>query len=477
MDIDISAISLDVENFRHKKVKTEREAITVLLSDEKNHKVAALAEDIVDLKGLDPSVRLIVTEDTNNPNQYIVLEGNRRLTALKTLINPSLAINLATHATFRDLSPSFLALNIQKVDCVILDRQEAYKWIKRKHYNAMGGKGTIEWGAIATARADATEGRPPRWMIALSEIAKEGHDDNVLLEGIASKTTTVERVLATAQFGPVLGITFDQKSNSVKAENGNRVAAISLLKTMITDMADKRFIVSAVDDANAQTDFVNRYAHLSVKKQSPKASSLSTTNTITGSTSGGSGSGGTGGAPTGGASVAGAASANSKSSTGTNTPRANPVRDRKTLADKGLSIKNNALNKLYNELRKLKVESNPHIGSAMIRIFTEKATMVFLEDMSVTCRNPGGWLDQGIKLKEKVGAALHVLDPNKKDATLAYARDIANGTKSHAHSLDQLNKAIHDHKALPAPSELITVWDRLHPYFQALFACLKVNGK
>ncbi|UGQ24211.1 hypothetical protein [Brucella anthropi] len=478
MEIDISAISLDVENFRHKKVSTEREAITALLSDEKNHKVAELAQDIVDLKGLDPSVRLIVTEDPKNPTQYIVLEGNRRITALKALTNPSLAINLTTYSTFRDLSPLFLALGIQKVDCVVLDRQEAYKWIKRKHYNAMGGKGTIEWNAIATARADATEGRPPRWMIALSEIATQGHDDNALLDGIASKTTTVERVLGTAQFGPILGVTFDQKANSVQAENGNRIAAISLLKTMLTDMADKSFTVSAVEDAQAQTEFVKKYAHLNVKKGATKAAGTTTNNTTSTPAGGGNGAGGNAGGSGGTQNgTGGSGTSNGNGTTGGTTPRANPIRDRKVLADKGLRIKNNALNKLYNELRKLKVESNAHIGSAMIRIFVEKATMVFLEDMSVSCPNPSGWHEYNIKLKDKVAAALYVIDPKKKNIDLAYARDIANGTKSHAHSLDQLNRAIHDHKALPAPSELITVWNRLHPYFLEIFKTLEINGK
>lgn len=480
MHIDISAISLDVENFRHKKVATEREAITVLLADEKNHKVAELAEDIVDLKGLDPSIRLIVTADPENADQYIVLEGNRRITALKTLINPSLATNLATYPKFRELSPSFLALNLKTVDCVVLDRVDAYKWIKRKHYNAMGGKGTIEWNAIATARADATEGRPPRWMIALSEIAAQGYDDDALLDGIASKTTTVERVFGTAQFSPILGISFDQKNNSVQAENGNQVAAVALLRTMLLDMADKNFTVSAVEDAKAQTEFIKQYAHLNVKKVTSKGAGSSNNSTTSAPSGGSNGASGTAGGPGGnnaGAGTGGAGTSAGKGATGGTTPRANPIRDRKVLADKGLRIKNGALNKLYNELRKLKVESNPHIGSAMIRIFVEKATMVFLEDMSVSCPNPAGWHEYSIKLKDKVAASLHVIDPKKKDANLSYARDIANGTKSHAHSLDQLNRAIHDHKALPAPSELITVWDRLHPYFQELFKTLEVNGK
>ena len=75
MKIDIAAISLDVENFRHGNVSSQHDAISKLLSDESTHGVADLAEDIVERKGLDPSSLLIVTGDAANPGQYIALEG------------------------------------------------------------------------------------------------------------------------------------------------------------------------------------------------------------------------------------------------------------------------------------------------------------------------------------------------------------------------------------------------------------------
>lgn len=103
MKIDIAAISLDVENFRHGNVSSQHDAISKLLSDESTHGVADLAEDIVERKGLDPSSLLIVTGDAANPGQYIALEGNRRMTALKTLTNPSLAANLPTYERLKNL--------------------------------------------------------------------------------------------------------------------------------------------------------------------------------------------------------------------------------------------------------------------------------------------------------------------------------------------------------------------------------------
>lgn len=472
MKIKFSDISLDINNFRHGKVSSEREAITVFLSNEKKHGVAELAQDIVHMKKLDPSSLLIVMEDTTAPHRYIVLEGNRRITALKTMATPSLAQNLPTHNIFQNLNPSFLALKIDEIECVVLDKEEAFEWIKRKHYKGMGGRGTEDWDAIATARADAVEGKPSRWMIALDAISAQGLDEKCLLNGIEDKTTTVERVLGTGKFSEVLGISFDLRNRAIKVDNGDDKAAAHLLKTMLEDMADKSFIVSIVDNAKQQTEFIQKYIHLNVKKNTVKPASNPGNSTTSSTQNNNNGTTGTGGN-----------TSNSSNSTpgqgitGTQNTRAKPVKDRVVLADKGLSINNDALNKLYNQLRKLNVEKNPHISSVMIRIFLEKTTMVFLEDMKIKCPNRNGWQDHNVKLRDKVKAALDTIDPNKQNSNLKYARDVANAQQQHIHSLDYLNRAIHDHKAMPAPSELITIWDRFQEYFLEIFNTLKANGK
>ncbi|KAB2757953.1 hypothetical protein F9K81_11405 [Brucella anthropi] len=477
MEIDISAISLDVQNFRHKKVATEREAIATLLSDEKTHKVADLAEDIISMKGLDPSSRLIVMADPEEEGHYVALEGNRRLTALKTLINPDLAINLPTHRAFRELSPRFISLGIKTVDCVVLNRQQAFEWIKRKHYTGMGGKGVIQWSAVGTARSDASEGRPPRWMIALQLISQLGHDADTAFEGIANKTTTVDRVLETSQLNSVLGISFDTKKNVVVAENGDQAGAAALLQAMFLDMADKTFTVSKVETAALQAAYIGNFVHLSVRKKpanTPTSQGGSSSATVP-SSKGQHGTGATGSAT--GNTANNGSNSLPTGNTSSSSTRSKPARTRNKLADKGLRINNYSLNKLYAELRKLNVDSNPHIASAMIRIFIEKSTMVFLEEMNVSCRNPNGWRDHNVKLKDKIAAALHEVDNAKSDPKLTYAWDIANGVRNQVHSLDQLNRAIHDHISLPAPSELTTAWNRLHHYLHVIFQTLEANGK
>ncbi|MFK4770121.1 hypothetical protein [Rhizobium sp. ZW T2_16] len=494
MKIDIASISLDIQNFRHKNVATEREAMEILLKEDKIHKISELAQDIVEMGGLDPSSLMIVMEDSDHPGGYIALEGNRRLTALKTLINPQIAAGTPPFPTFKALSSRFLALNIKDLECVVEERSKAFAWIKRKHYNAMGGRGVVGWNAIATARSDASEGKYARWMTTLNFLEGHGIDTDELLEGIASKTTTVERVLVSPSIAGTLGLIFD-RSGKVEPENGDEAAAARLLVALLKAMGQPDFNEPKVTTASLQREYIEGFAALSVKKNpapvkqnagnaanghsatNGSASGGSTagagTNTGAGSSSGGSSSSVgsvSSGSGSGGASAQAAGTASS-------TTRSKPVKTRKKLAANGLRISNDGLNRFYGELRKLSVDQSPYISSVMNRIFLEKSTMVFLEAMAVTSQNPNGWHDSNVKLRSKVGAVLGVIDPKKKIRSLEYARDIANAAQDKIHTLDSMNEAIHDHKAIPSTQEIITVWDRLHPYYEEIFNYLEKNGK
>ncbi|MDV6226326.1 hypothetical protein R2G56_08520 [Nitratireductor aquimarinus] len=467
MFIAISSISLDVKNFRHPEVAEERDAIRALLQDDKVHKVAELAEDIVALGQLDPSARLIVTEASKDSGTYIALEGNRRLCALKTLASPELAKGLPVYAKFAELSSDFLRLNIQEVDCVVLERDEAAKWIKRRHYKGVGGASLIPWNAVATARSDAAEGRVSRWMKTLAFLENNGVEAEQIRDRIASKTTTVERVLSGSPLTNVLGISF--KKDEIIAENGDTAKAVRLLTDIMEAMAQRDFKESIVSSKEQQEGWLSQFEALNVKSASKPGSEQEPRQ--------GNGEKQPGNRQTTSAqnnSIYSPSPANTTKgeSTGTGTPRrSSPPRERKVLAKAGLQISNAPLARFYQELRKIQVKNYPYTCAPLIRVFLEKATTTFLEENNVPPLNKkpdATWNDGDIKLRQKVDAALKHIDPSETNPHLEYARQVAKGTPDALHSIDQLNRAVHDNKALPSPSELITIWDRYHEYFSAL---------
>ncbi len=296
-------------------------------------------------------------------------------------------------------------------------------------------------------------------------------------EDISSKTTTVERVLTSSHMGSILGVGFE-RDGTVTAANGDLSGAASLLSAMLLAMGRPDFTETKVTSATLQKEFIEGFEHLSVHKKAPANSTQASAAAAAGGQARGNGTNqanSSGPPPAGSPSGTGAQSQPAAGSSAT--ARSKPVRQRTKLADTGLRIGNHALNKLYSELKKLNVDTNPHIGAAMVRVFFEKATMVFLEDMAVPCRNPNGWRDFNVKLKDKTAAALNVVDAGKTNPKLQYVWEIANGVQGKLHTLDQLNRAIHDHSALPSASEIVGIWDRYHDYFKLIFETLEKNGK
>lgn len=137
-------LHLDLENPRIGEVKDEDEAIALLLSSEK---LLPLAEDIVD-NGLNPLDNIAVRE---RDKRFIVVEGNRRVCAMKLLNNPS----LATKETKKQLEKlaAKRSRDLSQVEVVVLTNdKEVRLWLERTHLGEQEGKGRRKWTADQKAR-------------------------------------------------------------------------------------------------------------------------------------------------------------------------------------------------------------------------------------------------------------------------------------------------------------------------------------
>ena len=149
--IPISQLKLDTENSRHSSVSSQLDAINWML-DSQGGKIYALANHLYKF-GPDPSQNLIVIEDKNNKKSYIVLEGNRRLTAIKLLDNPDLVSNQALNKKVKKLLKEQIGVIPQELSCVIFKSQnDAYEFIELKHTGEQGGAGTVNWDSLAIQR-------------------------------------------------------------------------------------------------------------------------------------------------------------------------------------------------------------------------------------------------------------------------------------------------------------------------------------
>src|SRR5437016_12433228 len=94
--ISLEYLLVDLQNPRYDPRTSQREALATIAQDQ-GEKLINLAEDIVD-RGLNPSELAIVTP-AEDDNIYVVLEGNRRIAALKLISSPSLLTSLGLSQT------------------------------------------------------------------------------------------------------------------------------------------------------------------------------------------------------------------------------------------------------------------------------------------------------------------------------------------------------------------------------------------
>lgn len=210
--VAISALDLDQENarFENQVVSNQRDAIQHLLSiDYMAEKVAKLAEHI-SLYGDDPSELPLIIANPNKSKSYVVVEGNRRILAIKLLRNPALCppgqkalqkkLNLIlSKAKFP--APT-------KIQCSLLEsRAAANLWIELKHTGENGGAGRVEWdGAARDAFREKQGATKTVGRFILDYIANDSDFDEELKSYAKSiKITNLTRLFGSSEAMNALG--------------------------------------------------------------------------------------------------------------------------------------------------------------------------------------------------------------------------------------------------------------------------------
>jgi hypothetical protein len=155
--IEPALLAFDVENPRipFQDNLSQRAALLALVKDQDGAYLLALADDIASF-GLSPAELPIVMPSPKKDGRYIVLDGNRRLTAIRALESPdavSEAVRPGILDQLRKLSTKYQKSPITTVECVVVkDKTEAEHWIFLRHNGRSGGAGTVDWGAHEKAR-------------------------------------------------------------------------------------------------------------------------------------------------------------------------------------------------------------------------------------------------------------------------------------------------------------------------------------
>ena len=173
-----SDLLLDAENPRRPDPNLGQHEVLQEIAQDQGKKLQALATDIL-RRGLDPTSLPIVTPLGDDLGRYLVLEGNRRLTALRALENPEFLVDVipkAMLAAMRRLSKEYHeSAPVESVQCAVFaDREDANYWIELRHTGENGGVGVVTWDSDEKARFKSRGGTPPAHIQVLDFLEKRG---------------------------------------------------------------------------------------------------------------------------------------------------------------------------------------------------------------------------------------------------------------------------------------------------------------
>jgi hypothetical protein len=152
--IKLVNLELNTENPRFETLAGQKEVIDKMI-EEQGENLYNLADHILK-NGFNPTDKILVIPDKQNPKKNIVVEGNRRIVSLKIAANPELiedGTNNSLKRKFRNLHNNNEDKFPLSIPCFVLeDLKEAELWIGVKHGGLQGGVGTDEWDALQKQR-------------------------------------------------------------------------------------------------------------------------------------------------------------------------------------------------------------------------------------------------------------------------------------------------------------------------------------
>lgn len=399
-------------------------------------KLLVLARDIL-RHGLNPADLPIVMPVKGDPQRYHVLEGNRRLAALKTLENPeSLAsiVKPSVLARLRRLSKEYLQNPIDRIQCLeVKDREEARHWIELRHTGENLGAGIVTWGSEEAARYSARTGRLPIQSQALDFLESQG-----LLTREARRkvpTTSLQRLLDTPEVRSKLGL--ETRSGELLMLADSKKVAKALLH-VTNDLASGKTKVSGIYHKNQRVQYANSLpSSIVVSPTLPNGQ----------------------GVPLG-ASVP-------RIAAGPARHRRQRPRDRLVPHDCTLNVTDNRLHAIEGELRHLSLDSFPNAISVLFRVFIELSADAYIAHAGLA--TPKG---DKTSLGEKLEIVTKDLLARKKlnEQQAKPVRKAATRGSFLGPSITLMHQYVHNQYMFPAPGDLRADWDSLQPFIVAIWS-------
>jgi hypothetical protein len=418
--IPVGQLMLDTKNPRHGELDSQRAAIESLIASQRQ-KLVVLANDILK-NGLSPIERLMVLKGKHG---YTVVEGNRRLTAIKLLNNPSLADGTPIAAAIKRLSQKGSAPS--EAECsVASSRKAAAHWLEIRHGGESEGAGIVPWSAYAANRFKSKPGREAAAAMAFLEAVAEGYPSNDLLQELAQevgnrKITTLGRLVLDQNFRDKAGIEYRDGLVYFHYSASDLQAFFEhILGDLAADIG-----VSELRTEPLRAQYLEGTPEVKTSKRTKEAKPLG-----------------------------------SKPAPKPKTPpkRRRAVPKPKPLKDLTLDKLGNKTQALLGEIRQLNPEKTPHAVAVLIRAILDLTIDEFLDKKN---------LSRDREMKKRIKKCLAAVDSTGKDQRFKAVRvGLEDGTSLYA--VATLHEFMHNRHFQADRSHVDTIAENIEPFLQAL---------
>ena len=416
-EIKVEKLLLNEKNPRFPSVENQEKALDMMLT-QIGPKIKKLATDIAQ-NGLDPGASLYVMKENK---KYIVLEGNRRLTAIKLIHNHMLTSNDGDKKFFQKLPKEKIPL---KLNCIVFsNKTDAEHWINLRHTGENQGIGTVSWDSEQQKRfRSQISGSYPKVIQILDFIAKHN------IKYSHEKYTIIEKLISTPYVREQIGIDFKKIKEGGKELKlmQNEKNVVSNLKKVIKKIDDPNFSPDRIYSAGKRKEWIDAV----LNKQRPKNTS--------------------------------------KVEKRGNNKTKKQKSSQKTLIPPGfeLNISQERIKLIYEELQSLNVDKYKNAVAVLFRVFLELSVDHFIKkkkkEIDINSKNQ-------LSLNQKLKEVITYMEKNNilvRNELKAIRIEISN--QHGLFSTNTFNSYVHNLDHIPRSNDLIITWKNQSKFIKKLW--------
>lgn len=436
--IALSLLEINPENPRYEIVESQVEAFSIMI-ERGGDKLFNLAQDIA-INGLNPTQLIMVKPSQKKEKMFCVLEGNRRITALKFLDNVNRIPDKyeSLRRRFKRIANDFEKDPITEVNCIVYtDREKANKWIKLRHTGENKGRGIVPWSAYQTARFEQRNEGKSSYALQVIDYLKADDGFNLTLKEKLEDDiafTSLERLLGDPGFRNHIGL--DMVNKRIQSKYPEDEIRKPLAK-VISDISKPGFNVKKIYHKEDRKDY---YTEFDKKDDLPDKTKEKHPWDI----------------------VTKEPHKETKQKTQKSKP---PSTARTTLIPRSckLSIDQTRINDIYHELKKLKLDTFVNAASVIFRVFIELSVNTFIQ------RSPLAE-HEGEKLRSKIQRVAKYFEETKqlKPKQLKPIRTAVTNPNTLL-SINTFNAYTHNEYQHPSENDLKTAWAKYEPFIAKIW--------